>query len=158
MDEGFRAEDGPVHVALRGEMRHGIGLPCRERPLDRRPVADVGPEEKVPFAAMCTRDVVEALEVSRLRQGVQVDDTPVEIWPRKELPDEIGSDETSPAGDEHRFEAPHFLPSRIPPGLEPVDEQCDAGLQGRLGPPAEVAFELGDIRFRGSYEIGRAHV
>ena len=45
-------------------------------------------------------DVVEAVRVARVGQGVEIDDPSGEVGLLEDVADKVGADETGPAGDE----------------------------------------------------------
>src|SRR5690606_37197225 len=96
LDEGGRAVDGAVHVALGGEVEHRVGAVLGQQARHQGPVADVPVHEDVVGVALQRG---QGVEVAGIGQRIEVDDPDT---PRHRLEYEIAADETGAAGDEPR--------------------------------------------------------
>ena len=104
LDEDGRRQDGPVHVALRGEMHDRVEPLVAEEVGDQFPVADVAAHEAVAGVA---GQVGQVLGVAGVGEPVEVHHPPARPLGQDE-PDQVGADEAATAGEEdvHRCSSP----------------------------------------------------
>ena len=96
LEEDARIRDGPVHMALRGEIHHHVGLFFFKQPIDEVPVRDV-PLHK--GKARLLPDGGERLQIARIGELIQTDDLVVRMG--QLVIDEIAPDKSGSAGDDN---------------------------------------------------------
>ena len=100
-DEFVRAQDRAVHVRFGCEMHDRRDPVIPQRPLDCAFVADIGVNETIPGVG---RGPVETALVARIRERVEVDDTPRRPLLQREA-HKVRADEPRAAGDENHHHA-----------------------------------------------------
>ena len=83
-----------VHMALRREMHHPVDVVFREDLLNRFLIADVGADEGVVIPSL---HVLQVFQISRIGQGVHVDDADFVPVFLKHIVNIIGADEAGAA-------------------------------------------------------------
>lgn len=135
LDEGFRSEDRAVDVAFRREVDDGIDVVFLEHGLDGRAVGNVRMLEEIALSTELGVDVGKARGVSRVGQGVKVDDASREAGRlfQKHV-DEVAADEAGSAGDEYVGKLSHgnsfkkFFKAFFPIGNGNAEFSLDFGL------------------------------
>ena len=96
-NEGFGAENRAVNVAFSGEVDDGVDGIVGEGFFDEGAVGDVALDEGVASigarTAEARRDVGEALGVTGIGEGIEVDDAAGEVRPGEEPVDKVRADE-----------------------------------------------------------------
>ena len=80
-------------------MGHGVDLMLAEEPVQQRSVADVAFDKAVVRMAA---DIGQALQIACVGQLVEVDHPPIRLFCQQQA-DEVHSDKTAAASDEHCF-------------------------------------------------------
>ena len=95
LEEDARIGDGAVHMALRGEIHHHVGLFFLKQPIDEVPIRDVSPHEG---EARLLPDGSERLQIPRIGELVQTEELVVRMG--QLVIDEIASNKSGSAGDD----------------------------------------------------------
>ena len=95
LEEDARVGDGAVHVALRSEIHHHVGLFLFKQLIDEVPICDISPHEG---EAGLLPDGREGLQVPRIGELVQAEDLVVRMG--QLVIDEIAPDKSGSAGDD----------------------------------------------------------
>jgi hypothetical protein len=95
LDEGTRAVDASVDVALGGEVQHGARAVLGQQAVDERAITDVAVHEDMPCVALQRGQVAQ---VAGVGEGVEIDDGLVAL--RQPVEDEVAADEAGASGHE----------------------------------------------------------